>query len=147
MDSTLILQWAESLSKSRGLIPVDSAELLRDLRWTGLALAACDKTVQLVYERQLRPAEKQHQPWLDRVDRQLDAAYAALEREVSSRSQAVDFKPLTHGQIATAVAWSFTQLMLPERVLASAHPALVQFAAAAEQLAAFRACPQVGAAS
>lgn len=142
MDSTLILQWAESLS-SHSLTPVDARQQLRDLRRTGLALAACEKAVQMVYERQLRPSEKQHQPWLDRVGRQLDAAYAALETEFSRSSEEVESDRVTHGQIATAVAWSFTQLVLPGRILASAHPAIEQFTSAAEQWPAFRACPQV----
>ncbi|WP_028602652.1 glutathione S-transferase [Ottowia thiooxydans] len=146
MDSTLIVQWAESLSGHR-LEPVDSRERLRDLRRIGLALAACEKAVQMVYERQLRPSEKQHQPWLDRVGRQLDAAYAALEAEVLASSEGIESHQVTHGQIATAVAWSFTQLVLPGRVLASAHPAIAQFTAAAEELPAFRACPQVESAS
>ncbi|MET4579432.1 glutathione S-transferase N-terminal domain-containing protein [Ottowia thiooxydans] len=142
MDSTLILQWAESLS-SHSLTPADSRQQLRDLRRTGLALAACEKAVQMVYERQLRPSEKQHQPWLDRVGRQLDAAYAALETEFSRGSEEVESNRMTHGQIATAVAWSFTQLVLPGRILASAHPAIEQFTTTAEQWPAFRACPQV----
>lgn len=86
MDSTLILQWAEPLA-SRSLTPVSAPERLRDLRWTGLALAACEKTVQIVYEYQLRPEERRHQPWLDRVARQLDAAYAALEADIARPPQ------------------------------------------------------------
>lgn len=146
MDSTLILQWAESLS-SHSLTPVDATQQLRDLRRTGLALAACEKAVQIFYEHQLRPSEKQHQPWLDRVGRQLDAAYEALETEFSHISEELESNGMTHGQIATAVAWSFTQLVLPGRILASAHPAIKQFTSAAEQLPAFRACPQVDSAA
>ena len=47
----------------------------------GLALAACEKSVQIVYERELRPAEKLHAPWIARVTEQLLAAYDALEAE------------------------------------------------------------------
>jgi glutathione S-transferase len=78
MDSTLIIDHAQALS-GRSLVPSEPARRLRTLRLTGLALAACEKTVQIVYEHNLRPAEKLHQPWVDRVRGQLVAAYAALE--------------------------------------------------------------------
>ncbi|MFS2055313.1 glutathione S-transferase, partial [Variovorax sp. CT11-76] len=74
MDSTLIVEYAEFLA-GRSLWPAEAAARLRALRLTGLALAACEKTVQIVYERNLRPAEKLHQPWVDRVLGQLLAAY------------------------------------------------------------------------
>lgn len=141
MDSTLILQWLDGLAP-RSLLPAAPAARLHDLRRTGLALAACEKTVQIVYERGLRPPEKQHQPWLDRVAGQLAAAYAALEADVAARPPVAEEAALTQGDIATAVAWSFTQLLLPGTVEATAHPAIAAFTAASEQLPAFVACPQ-----
>ena len=59
MDSTLILEYAEALAASnRSLMPTNLAERQHALRAIGLALAACEKTVQIVYERNLRPPEK-----------------------------------------------------------------------------------------
>lgn len=81
MDSTLIIDHAESIA-GRSLMPAGGAERLHALRVLGLALAACEKTVQIVYERKLRPPEKQHAPWVDRVRGQLAAAYAGLEAEI-----------------------------------------------------------------
>ncbi|WP_311224132.1 MULTISPECIES: hypothetical protein [unclassified Acidovorax] len=40
------------------------------------------------------------------------------------------------------MAWSFTQFVLPGTVPPDLHPALNAFTAQAEQLPAFRACPQ-----
>src|ERR1700710_412972 len=79
MDSTLILDYVTAIASSSFKLPPERAEdRLRATRLTGLALAACEKTVQIVYERNLRPAEKQHEPWIDRVSAQLLAAYAEL---------------------------------------------------------------------
>ncbi|BEU95829.1 glutathione S-transferase family protein [Acidovorax sp. DW039] len=147
MDSTLILQWIErcalrSGNTGRSLISSASADQLHDLRLTGLALAACEKTVQTVYEQQLRPAEKQHAPWLERVERQRNSAFELLEAELQRVPMQADTEPLTHGRIACAVAWSFTQLLIPGCVPESKHPALAAYSAAAEQLPAFVACPQ-----
>jgi glutathione S-transferase len=81
MDSNLILEHIAEIAPRR-LMPPDRAGHERALRQIGLALAACEKTVSIIYECSQRPAEKRHQPWLDRVSGQLLAAYRALEKEV-----------------------------------------------------------------
>ncbi|WP_394790643.1 glutathione S-transferase [Rhodoferax sp.] len=140
MDSTLILDYAESLAApGRSLRPSTRSELRRELQLLGLALAACEKTVQIVYERNLRPAEKQHAPWLERVGGQLAAAYAALEAELARAPLQLD--NITQAGVTTAVAWSFTEMLLPGVVDAAAHPRLADFAAQAEQLPVFLATP------
>ena len=142
MDSTLILDYAESLAApGRSLRPDTAMAVRRDLQLLGLALAACEKTVQIVYEHNLRPAEKQHAPWLDRVGGQLAAAYAALETELARAPLCLD--AITQAGVTTAVAWSFTQMLLPGVVDVATHPVLADFAARAEQLPVFLATPAV----
>src|SRR5580692_6810192 len=81
MDSTLMLEYLEPLAPpARRLMPQAPADRARALRVIGLALAACEKSVQIVYEN-LRPADKRDPAWLDRVHRQLLAAYRLLESE------------------------------------------------------------------
>ncbi len=65
MDSTLILQYAERLA-GRSLLPAEPKALAHVLHTVGLAMAACEKAVEIVYERGLRPAARgQHLPrWL-----------------------------------------------------------------------------------
>ena len=142
MDSSLILEYAAGLAPAgQALLPAHGPARLRALQLTGLALAACEKTVQIVYEQQQRPQEKQHQPWLDRVQGQLLAAYAELEKFLA-QTAAVP-QPMGSAEVSVAVAWSFTQLMLPERITAQAHPVLAAFTAQAEQHPAFISTPQV----
>lgn len=141
MDSTLIIDYAETLA-GRRLAPANAAGRLRDLRITGLALAACEKTVQIVYERNLRPAEKQHQPWLDRVQGQLTVAYAALEQELAKTPLSTEPQAMTQAGISAAVAWSFTQMILPEAVAPAACPTLAGFTGRAEGMPDFLATPQ-----
>ena len=88
MDSNLILAYAEALGAQRSLLPTDVPSLRADLRVIGLGLAACEKSVQLVYERTLRPSEKQHEPWIRRVTGQLLAAFAGLEADIALRPPA-----------------------------------------------------------
>jgi glutathione S-transferase len=140
MDSTLMLQYAEAIAApGMTLMPTDIAGLQRALHVIGVALAACEKSVQIHYERGLRPAEKQHAPWLTRVTGQALAAYDMLEAEISRRPLAVGADTIDQAGICTAVAWHFTQQMLPDVVDASRYPALQKFSAQAEALPAFQA--------
>jgi len=141
MDSGLILDYAERLAARASLMPKDLRAAQHDLRLTGLALAGCEKAVQIVYETTLRPVEKQHAPWLERVRGQLGAALATLEAELVRAPLTAGRDTITQAGVTVAVVWEFTQSMLSQVVAASAHPALVAHAAAAEALAEFRALP------
>jgi hypothetical protein len=111
------------------LVPEGAREAQHDLRLTGLALAACEKAVQIVYETTLRPPEKQHAWWLDRVRGQLGAALATLEAELARAPLAPVARASRRPASPTAVVWEFTQSMLAERSSPPAHPALVAHAA------------------
>lgn len=139
MDSTLILEYAEAMARPRTLMPAELAELRHELKIIGLALAACEKSVQIIYEQSLRPAEKVHEPWLARITGQLLAAYRALDIEMARRPLAGASQALGQAGVTTAVAWHFTQRMHPEVVPAGHHPALAAFSEAAEALPEFRA--------
>jgi glutathione S-transferase len=136
IDSTLMLEYAEALT-GRSLLPAAPAARAQALRAIGPALAACEKTAQIVYEYTLRPQEKQHQPWLDRVQEQLLAALELLEAEAG----AFDTAALDQAAITAAVAWSFVQLMVPQIVSPAYFPRLAAWAAQAEALPVFQRYP------
>lgn len=142
MDSTLILDYAESLAApQKSLMPADPASRRNALYSIGLALAACEKSVQIIYERQLRPAEKQHQPWLDRVTGQLLAAYGLLEAELKRSPLVATSAAINQAGISAAVAWHFTAQTLPGILAASNYPVLATFSAQAEALPEFTTAP------
>jgi len=117
MDSNLIIDYAEALA-GRGLWPAELASRTRALRQAGLAIAACEKLQQIVYEQHLRPPEKRHAPWLERVDAQMRAALAALDAELAREAPVADESALTHGGLAAAIAWRFMQIKLEVPVAA-----------------------------
>jgi len=139
IDSTLIIDYLEALA-ARSLMPAKPELRLRSLRLIGLALAACEKSVQLYYERNLRPAEIQYEPWVERVEGQLAAAYSALERELEKAPLKTDGS-IDQDGITLAVAWSFTNLVVPEQVTADRFPRISAFTAYAESLEAFVSTP------
>ena len=136
IDSTLMLEYGDALT-GRSLLPAAPAARARALRAIGPALAACEKTAQIVYEHNLRPAEKVHQPWLDRVQEQLLAALKLLEAEVD----AFDVDALDQAAVTAAVTWSFVRLMVPQIVADDAFPRLAAWTARAEALPVFRRYP------
>jgi glutathione S-transferase len=142
MDSTLIIDYAEALADSRrSLMPISVTERQHALRVIGLAMAACEKSVQIIYERQLRPAEKLHEPWVARVTGQLLAACEALESEERKRPLPVTSETINQAGLSTAIAWHFTQQTLAEVVAAEKYPALMALSSKAEALAEFVAAP------
>ena len=140
MDSSLILDYAQALAQ-RSLLPTDLPHLTIDLRVIGLGLAACEKSVQIIYERGLRPPEKQHEPWVARVTGQMLAAFDALEAEIARRPLAARSAQLTSAGVVSAVTWHFARQMLPELLPLARFPELAQFSATAEGTPAFQAAP------
>ncbi|MBB6252998.1 glutathione S-transferase family protein [Nitrospirillum iridis] len=142
MDSTLILDTLERLVPAdKHLMPVDPAAFIRAQRIIGLALVACEKSVQVAYELNLRPADKQHQPWLERVRAQAVTAFDLLEKEVGDGAAWMGGDRPNQADITTAVAWYFTQNMTPGLVDPALHSGLVRLSDRAEALPEFQAVP------
>ena len=97
--------------------------------------------MQIVYERNLRPPEKLHEPWVARVRGQLGAALAALEVEQNRDPLRADAGTIDQAGITLAVVWHFLRALVPDVVAPEPYPALVAFSDAAERLPAFRAAP------
>ena len=138
IDSTLMLDYGDALA-GNSLLPAAPAARARALRAIGPALAACEKTAQIVYEYSLRPQEKQHQPWLDRVQQQLFAALRLLEAE----TDAFDIAALDQAAVTAAVTWSFVQLNVAQIVKPDDFPHLAAWTARAEALPVFQRYPLV----
>jgi glutathione S-transferase len=139
MDSSLIIEYAEAVAR-KSLMPSDLKERQHALRLLGLVLAACEKAVQIVYETNLRPKEKQHEPWLTRVRGQLLSALKLLESEVARQAPSNS----SQAGLTIAVVWRFMQMMTGDVVTAAEYPALKKFSEAAEQTPAFLAYPPNG---
>ena len=149
MDSTLILDHVETLvDPARRLMPMDVAGRREALRLVGLAMAACEKGVQIFYERSTRPPEKRHEPWVARIVQQANAAFRELEPAAARAKPA----QLTQGKwlqgerfnaadVAVACAWRFAQYYDAAEIPAAEYPALVAYSSRAEALPEFKATP------
>ena len=114
MDSSLILAYFEGqASPARKLLPVDPLAQASDLQTLGFILAAGEKAVQNVYEHKLRPAEKQHNPWIERITIQLLAACREWNTLLENRSAAAVPDQVA---VTSTVIWTFIQSMIPHVV-------------------------------
>ena len=116
----------------RGVVP----ERARALRLIGIGLAACEKAVQIEYERK-RPEAIRYAPWLTRVTAQLHDALALLEPEIAKAKPWVLGQAISQADITIAVAWRFQQMVLKDVVNPGRYPHLEDFCARAEALPEF----------
>ncbi|HET7549489.1 MAG TPA: glutathione S-transferase family protein [Usitatibacter sp.] len=142
MDSTLILDHLESLVEpARRLMPSEIGERREALRLIGLAMAACEKCVQIVYEHNQRPAEKVHEPWLERVVSQANAGFAELERAAAHAKPWLQGERFGASDVAVACTWRFSQFYDAREIPAARYPALAAYCARAEALPEFASTP------
>jgi glutathione S-transferase len=142
MDSTLILDYLETLAEpSRRLMPAAADARREALRIIGLAMAACEKCVQLVYERDNRPADKRHEPWLARVASQANDAFKLLEQSAARAKPWMQGDRFNAADAAAACAWRFGQYYDAREIAAADYPALVAYSARAEALPEFASTP------
>lgn len=139
MESTLIIDFFETLAApEHKLLPQGAERLAEDLQLLGLALAACEKAVQFVYEHKLRPDEKQHQPWVDRVTQQLLAACKGWDSALAARKSS---ERIDQVSVTTAVVWSFIQSKIPQVFADYDFPHIVKLTEQMEALPALQKYP------
>lgn len=143
MDSNLILAWLESrVDPAQRLWPTQGEAYRQALHLSGIALVACEKTVQHLYETQLRPEAFQYGTWLSRIRSQLADAWGLLDAACAQRRTTwLCGDTLSQTDIDVTVAWGFNQFAQPGLSDAAQTPALTAFAAQAEALPAFLAYP------
>lgn len=142
MDSTLIVDYLEHVvAPQKRLMPAGGPERQEALRLVGLAMAACEKCVQIVYEKEQRPAEKRHDPWMARIVGQANAAFGELERSAANAKPWLQGARFNAADVAVACAWRFGQYYDFAEVPAANHPALVAYSKRAEALPEFASTP------
>ncbi|MCB0886609.1 MAG: glutathione S-transferase family protein [Rhodocyclaceae bacterium] len=140
VDSQLIVHYLEPLAApSKRLTPTDPDLRGRNDRLTSIALAACDKAVQLYYEVSLRPEPLRWPEWIERVSTQLRAAFVMLEDSIGDTRWLCDDNRLCHADVTAAIAWRFARHVVPDVIGGIDCPRLAALSEAAEALPAFQA--------
>jgi len=138
VDSTLIIEWLESLpGAGRSLMAV--TDYRRALRLVGIALIVMEKAVQIFYETEKRPADKQYAAWGSRVEQQLTEALRLLDAACGEGWLCGD--ALGQADISATCAWGFVRLTRPDLASSDKWPRLAALADRAEALPVFKAWP------
>ena len=145
VDSTLIIDYLELLvGPEKSLMPKDASARRTALQQIGEALVAMEKVIQLVDEKTQRPADVQHEPWINRLEQQVISAAGLMEASVEAAIESgndwlAGTDPM-QADITTAVAWDFIRRMASSTVRSANHPYLIEYSERAEALPAFLAC-------
>ncbi|MEO8705352.1 MAG: glutathione S-transferase N-terminal domain-containing protein [Kofleriaceae bacterium] len=135
IDSAAILDHLdEVVGPERALLPVRGRERRRALQLTALATGTLDKIGAIVYERSLRPVDKQHEPWVERCQLQFESGLRALE---AITGPAWFSDRILQPDIMTACVVAYVRLRIPALFTAERYPRLDRIATACEALPAF----------
>jgi glutathione S-transferase len=139
MDSGVIIDYARTIAPDPDVLkPRDPARRLLDLRLGGLGLAAIEITLHLTYEVLLRPAEKQHSPWIDRVRGQIVDVFHMLDRELETHADQLLDGPLPLSAITIGVIGSTVNGLLARYASFGELTALAAFVERVEVAPSFR---------
>jgi glutathione S-transferase len=89
IESSIILDYLdEQAGPERRLLPAAGAPRRVVQDWLALITGTLDKGIQIAYERIFKPAEKQHEPWLQRCREQTKGGLLELDRRCAERGDA-----------------------------------------------------------
>ena len=89
IESSIMLDYLdEQAGPERRLLPAAGAPRRAVQDWLALITGTLDKGIQIAYERIFKPAEKQHEPWLQRCREQTQGGLRELDRRCAERGAA-----------------------------------------------------------
>jgi len=141
LESSAILDYLDdTVGSARALLPASGRERREALRLMAIASGAAEKGVLQVYEGVFRPAEKRHEPWLERCRTQMSAALAELEHRagVSPESWLLG-GGLTQADVTVGCVFNFLRDALKVADAPGRYPTLEAHSARCESLPAFQA--------
>ena len=131
-DSSVIVEYLETLGAPPVLIPADPALRVAHKQVEAIADGICDAVVLIVTER-ARPAPKQSADWIARQAGKIPAALASLEKDIEA------FPAYGLAHIAAGCALGYLDLRYPELDWRALYPRLRALAARLGERAAFAA--------
>jgi len=141
VETSAILDYLdERAGPERALLPRSGLQRRTAMRLMAIANGAGDKAREQLYERAFRPAEKRHEPWVERCRSQMHGALAELERlAVHTRAGTwLVGERMTQADITVSCVFTFTGDALPATFAPGSYPALRALAERCEVLPEFR---------
>lgn len=137
VDSWAIHDWLdENAPAGKRLTPLAGVDRRRVLQLTAVASGAVDKAGAIVYERTIRPPEKQHAPWLDRCAVQLQTALRHLETACGGGW--LTGPELSQADVMLGAMTWYVNARVPETEMGLRYPAIMRHYECMLALPAFR---------
>ena len=112
IDSNAIIDHLDELAgPDCALTPASGPERRKVLKYIAVELGIMDKLVAVLYERQFRPKEKWHQPWLEACETQIQDGFEWINNEMNG-SWLVGNR-MTQADLSLAVFWDFATRLRP----------------------------------
>jgi glutathione S-transferase len=140
-ESAAILDYLDDLAgPDRALLPPSGLKRRDSLQIMSTAIGAAEKGRDQIYERVFRPAEKRHEPWLERIKSQMHGALSELEQRVAARGTQrwLIEDRLTQADITLGCAFTFVAESVGLVQQDTPYPALWSFVAQCEALPEFQ---------
>jgi glutathione S-transferase len=105
VDSGAIIDHLDELyGRDRALTPPAGADRRAVLKVAALMMGTCEKFLHAAYERNQRPADKRHQPWIDDCIAQATNALAAVEAMIGPEQGYLLLGRLTQADVTAFIA-------------------------------------------
>jgi glutathione S-transferase len=104
-DSAAIIDHLDEMyGRESALMPPAGAERRAVLRIAAMMMGTCDKLLAGAYERNRKPADKQHQPWIEDCFAQATHALKAVDAMIEKDARYSLFGRLTQADVCAFVA-------------------------------------------
>jgi glutathione S-transferase len=140
-ESAAILDYLDDrVGPARALLPAAGSQRRQALQYIALANGAAEKGREQIYERAFRPAEKRHEPWLQRCRAQMHGALAVIERYCQGQLAGswLVGDSLSQADITVSCAFTFLRESQQPDDLSARYPRLAALVDQCEALPAFR---------
>ncbi|MGY8678652.1 glutathione S-transferase family protein [Bradyrhizobium sp. UFLA05-153] len=105
VDSNAIIDHLDEMyGRHRALTPAAGRDRRAVQKVAALMMEACEKGLQAAYERNHRPPEKLHQPWIDDCMAQMTNALATIDAMIEQGSPYLLLGRLTQADVTAFVA-------------------------------------------
>ena len=105
VDSAAIIDYLDEVyGRGRALTPPEGTERRAVLKVAAMMMGACDKLLAGAYERNRKPPEKVHQPWIDDCMAQMTTALAAVEAMADPATPYLLLGRLTQADVTAFIA-------------------------------------------
>jgi len=105
IDSGAIIDYLDEVhGDDRPLTPRGGADRRAVLKVAAMMMGTCEKCLHAAYERNRRPSEKLHQPWIDDCMAQAKSALVAVDAMIDPKKPYLLLERLTQADVTAVVA-------------------------------------------